>query len=168
MDSERAEGRDGRQDLGNVALVMEDSRATWGWTRVEPVLMDCRYAAQTLRKSPEFAAAAVLTLGLGIGANTALFSLLQALVFRPIPVAEPERLVQLTYTLPFFETNPNNWNSFFGHPHLEMFRTQSKSLTGVLGNTRLGRANLAHDGSPGLAQGDAVSPSFFAVLGVTL
>lgn len=76
--------------FGNVALVKEDTRAMWEWRWLESLLQDGRYAVRTLRRSPAFAVVAVLTLTLGIGANTAIFSVANAIILRPLPVERPE------------------------------------------------------------------------------
>ncbi len=82
-------------ELGNLTLAAEDARVVWGWTRLEQTLQDVRYALHTLRKSPAFTATAVLSLALGIGANTALFSLIDTLMWRLLPVKDPEHLLVL-------------------------------------------------------------------------
>src|SRR2546422_2781869 len=104
--------------FGNTTLIKEVTREMWGWTSLERFWQDLRYSARTLRKTPGFTAVAVLSLALGIGANTAIFSLLNAVVLRLLPVADPQQLVQFTYTLAVWETGPNNWNSYFGYPQL--------------------------------------------------
>ncbi len=86
-----------RRELGNVGLIKENTRATWGWTWVEQLLQDVRFAARTMLKNPAFTALAALSLALGIGANTAIFSFLDALMMRSLPVGNPERLVTLNW-----------------------------------------------------------------------
>ena len=87
-----------RRQFGNVALLQEDSRQAWGWARIEAWLADVKYAARGLRRNPAFAAVAVLTLALGIGATTAVFSVVHAVVLRPLPYANPERIVTVWET----------------------------------------------------------------------
>src|SRR5690349_9182898 len=126
-----------RRAFGNVALVQENTRESWGWTAFDRLRQDVRYALRTLRQAPVFTTVAVLSLALGIGANTAIFTLLNAIVLRMLPVPDPARLVQLTYTFP--TTSPDNWNSYFGYPQLERFREQATTLTGIFGGVSLGR-----------------------------
>jgi predicted permease len=156
-----------RRELGNVMLLMEDTRAAWGWPSLERIWQDLRYSWRTLRKNPGFATAVVLSLALGIGANTAIFSLLNAIVMRPLPVAGPRQLVQFANTLPLWETGSSNANSLFAYPQLEGFQAYSKTLSGIFGGTGLGRITVGFQGTSGLAQGDAYTGNFFSVLGVT-
>jgi len=86
-----------RRDLGNITLVKEDTRATWSWTSLEQLVQDLRYAARTMRNNKAFTALAALSLALGIGANTTIFSFLDALLLRSLPVADPASLVVLRW-----------------------------------------------------------------------
>src|SRR5436309_843781 len=84
-----------RRAFGNTTLIMEETRAMWGWTTVETVWQDLRYALRMLRKMPAFTAVVVSSLALGIGLNSSVFSVLNALLLRPLPVPEPGRLVRI-------------------------------------------------------------------------
>ena len=86
-----------RRALGNQARLKEEVRSVWGWTSVTSILQDLRFGTRILVKSPGVTAAVVLSLALGLGATTALFSLLNSLLFKPLPVAEADRLVTLTH-----------------------------------------------------------------------
>ena len=82
-------------ELGNVTRAAEEARAVWSWTLVEQLYRDMAYALRTMRRNPGFTATVVLSLALGIGANTAIFSLIDALMLRWLPVRNPQELVQL-------------------------------------------------------------------------
>jgi hypothetical protein len=92
--------RAGRRDLGNIGLVQEDTRAVWGWMQFEQFLQDIRYAIRTMSANRLFTVAAVLSLALGIGANTAIYSFMDAVVLRSLPVENPDSLVILTWHMP--------------------------------------------------------------------
>src|SRR5271157_1831279 len=85
----------GRRELGNLTLAAENARGVWGWAWLEGIVADVRYALRVLAKRPSFTAVAVVSLALAIGANAAIFSLMDALLWRELPVREPERLVLL-------------------------------------------------------------------------
>ena len=155
-----------RRELGNVALLMEDTRVAWGWTSLELLRQDLRFAVRMLRRNPGFSAAVVLSLALGIGANTAIFSLLNAVVLRPLPVAAPQELVEFNNTLPMWEINSDNWNSWFSYPQLERFQANSQTLSAVFGASGMGRINIGWNGNSGLAQGNACTGNFFSALGI--
>jgi len=84
-----------RRALGNVALIKEDTRAVWRSAALDGLVQDLGYAVRTLRKSPAFTVVAVLSLGLGIGANTAIFTFVNAALLRPLPYPQADRIVAL-------------------------------------------------------------------------
>jgi hypothetical protein len=145
--------------FGNPTYLKEETRDTWGWTWLEQFAYDLRYAARVLRKSPSFTAIAVLTLALGIGANSAVFSLLNAVVLRLLPVRDPQQLVQFTYT------GIGDWNSWFGYPQLERFHSEAKTLSGIFGGTGTPRLNVVFRGTANLAEGEALTDNFFKCAG---
>ena len=96
-------------ELGNITRVAEEARAAWGWTHVEQLYRDLQYALRAMRHSPGFTAAVVLSLALGIGANTAIFSLVDALMLRWLPVPDPQELIQLRIQTPGASGTPRDF-----------------------------------------------------------
>ena len=86
--------------FGSPLRLREESRDVWGWRWLDDLGHDIRYAIRSLGVSKAFTATAVITLALGIGATTAIFSVVSALVFRPLPFPNPERLVQIRGSSP--------------------------------------------------------------------
>ena len=86
-----------RRELGNLTLVEEDTRAVWGWTIIDQLGQDLRYAFRTMAASPVFTLLAVSSLALGIGANTAIYSFMEAILMRSLPVSDPQSLVVLNW-----------------------------------------------------------------------
>ena len=99
MPREEAE-RTARRDFGNVTLLRERSREVWQWQRIESLLVDLKHVCRRLGRSPGFAITVVLTLAIGIGANTAVFSVLNSVLLRPLPYPEPQQLVSLHLNAP--------------------------------------------------------------------
>jgi putative ABC transport system permease protein len=155
--------RAARLEMGNLGLIKEVTRDMWGWTAVEQVAQDIRYARRTLGKSPGFTLVAVLTLALGIGANTAMFSVINAVLLRPLPFPNPDRLVAVTETDmrrgPNVRSSSVSWPNFFdwrsrahGFDALSAYRDTNLTLT---------------EGSRALnIDAAVVSSEFFSTLGV--
>lgn len=83
------------REFGNPALVREQARATWSWNWLEGLLRDVRYGARTLARAPGFAAIAIVVMALGIGANVAMFTVIRSVLLKPLPFADPDRLMML-------------------------------------------------------------------------
>src|SRR5579862_908954 len=84
-----------RREFGNVTLMEERGREAWQWPRVESIQADVRYALRKLRKSPGFAITVILTVALGTGANTAIFTLVHAILMKSLPVTDPGTLYRV-------------------------------------------------------------------------
>src|SRR5882724_1500910 len=91
-------GVSARRELGNVGLVKETTRKMWGFGLLETFWQDLRFGARLLMKQPGFSTAAILALALGIGANTAVFSVINAVLIRPLALRQPDRLVTVWET----------------------------------------------------------------------
>jgi putative ABC transport system permease protein len=137
-------------EFGGVERVKEEGREARGARIIETLLQDLRYGARMLRKSPGFTAVAVLTLALGIGANTAIFSLVDGILLRPLPFAAPRDLVSITGTFPK--------GGFIA------MREQVQSLD-VAAYFEGHEFNLTGRGEPLRLSGVLVSAEFFSVLG---
>src|SRR5215471_1352633 len=152
--------------FGNPTFLKEATRDTWGLLWLEHVAQDLRCGLRSLRKNPGFTAVAVLTLALGIGANTAIFQLIDALRLRVIPVKDPQQLV----TVQLADSTGIRGHETSGYPVLtnaiwEKLRDNQDVFSGVLawGSNNFG---LTPGGEVRLAQGLFVSGDFFQVLGV--
>src|SRR5215472_18087415 len=91
--------------FGNTLRLREEIHEAWGWTWLDRLILDLRYGARRLRQSPGFTSVAVLTLALGIGANTAIFSFMDALLMRSLPVPDAQSLVVLKWHIKNIDDN---------------------------------------------------------------
>src|SRR5215472_7858206 len=89
-----------RKEFGNVGLTEESGREVWRWPSIEDFLMDVRYGLRTLRKNPVFAVVGLLTIAIGIGANAAVFSVVNSVLLRPLNYPKAEQLVELHQIAP--------------------------------------------------------------------
>jgi putative ABC transport system permease protein len=144
-----------RREFGNRLLVHEATRASWGWTWLETLGQDVRYAIRALRHSPGFAIVAILSLALGIGANTAIFSLIDSVILKALPVSHPEQLLQVTMAR----------NVYFTNPIWEQLRDRQDVFSGIFAYGA-GRFNLAAGGEARYAQANVASGQFFDTLGL--
>src|ERR1700751_2132589 len=87
-----------RREFGSVTLAEQDGREAWRWNSLESFLADIRFGARTLRKSRGFTTVAILTLALGIGATTAIFSIIHSVLLNPLPMADPAHVVMVRET----------------------------------------------------------------------
>ncbi len=126
----------------------------------EQLLKDLRYGLRMLRRKPGFTAVAVLTLALGIGSNTAIFSVVNAVLLRPLPYPEPGRLVSV------YESLPQGGTGSVSVPNLMDWRAQSDVFTGIAAY-QYGDFNLQEEQQPVRAVGATVTANFFEVLGAT-
>ncbi len=163
-----------KREFGNVLLVEERSREVWQWPALENFFMDVRFGLRQLRKNPGFTAVAVVTLALGIGANTAIFTLINAVLLQSLPVKDPGQLV-LFYDGVSTGTNRTDMgipNDIYSYPAWEYFRDHNESFESLCAfRQELDRLTMHMGGSsetPGQEQvrGHLVSGSYFTVLGV--
>ncbi len=162
--------RQARLKLGAVERIREQYHAEEGLPIVENLLQDVRYALRQLRKSPGFAAIAILSLGLGIGANTAIFSLLDAILLRNLPVVSPQQLVLFGRGrwVGSVDGMPDRSWDLFSYPFFREFSARNVVYSGVaaIDSIEFG-THASLDGSPmWLSRIDLVSGNFFDVLGV--
>jgi putative ABC transport system permease protein len=154
--SEDEARRDARLRLGSPLRLREESRDARGFPRLEALARDLSLAARRLRRSPGFTVASTLTLALGIGSNAALFALVDAVLLRPLPYPEPERLVSL------WETGSGGRFSV-APANLADYRVPAFES---LAAWTFAEVDLSGEGRPESLLGQAVTADFFAVLGV--
>jgi predicted permease len=151
-----------RRAFGNATLIKEQTHEAWGWAAFEHFFRDLRYALRQLGRSPGFTSAAILTLALGIGATTAMFSLVNAVLLRPLPFPEQDRLMWLAqqdHSLPGVASEALSYPDYFD------WRAQNHTFSGMASYVGGGIA-LESKGESQRLDDQTVSSNFFQVLGV--
>jgi predicted permease len=153
--------RQAQVTFGSVALAREDTARVWAWAWLEPLLRDVRLAGRTLRRNRTFAATAAATLALAIGANTLMFSVLHAVVLRPLPYRSPEQLAML------WTENPaqNLREGRSSRATVAAWRQQTRTFSELAVFDSIGVMLTAGGGTERIL-GIAASPNLFALLGV--
>src|SRR5256885_1321006 len=151
-------GRAARREFGNVSLVQEVTRDQWSAFWLDALFQDVRYAVRMLRKNPGFTVVAVLTLALGIGANTAIFSIVNGVLLQPLPYVHPEQLVAVARTAPRF-----NHPVPVSGPNFLDWRARATQFDSLAGFDGRGFTVLLGN-EPEVVVGAAVASTFFSVL----
>jgi predicted permease len=165
--------------FGNITRIKEETREVWISVWLEQFLQDVRYGMRMLRRSPGFTAVAVLTLALGIGANTAIFSLVDTALLRALPVSDPENLMLLQWTS---HSEPKHLSSYgdcerggpsapsgcsLSQPMIDDIRSRANVFSSVAAFAGGGRMDLSGNGVAGtVASPQYVSGDYFQTLGV--
>ncbi len=151
----------GRRELGNLTLAAENARQTWHWTSFDGIWADLRYALRTFRRRPGFVAVAVLSLAGGIGANGAIFSFADAVIFHPLPVTRPNEVLNIT------NNTPGNPFEGVSYPDYRDLRAKSQLFAGIVAyrTAALGAAP-GPDAPPRMRLAVLVSDNFFSALEV--
>jgi hypothetical protein len=148
-----------RRELGNFGLIREVTREMWGGASLERLMQDLRYGLRMLAKSPGFAAVAILTLALGIGANTALFSVVNGVLFNPLPYPHPEQLVWLA------ESKPNFATGSISFPNFRDWQKDNLTFSGMA-VYRSYNFNILGLGDAEQVRARFITSDFFSVLGI--
>jgi predicted permease len=172
-----------RLERGNVGAAKDEIHAAKWESFLETFWQDVRFGARMLRKNPGFTAVIVLTLAIGIGANTAIFSLLNAVLLQSIPAHNPQELVVLRWSAhgrpktdghsSYGDCKATRWEESsssscsFSYPMFREIREQSRVFSGVAAFAGPGQLNLSGNGQASIANGEIVSGDFFQTLGVS-
>ena len=175
------------RDLGNVTLLHENTRTLWTWTLFEQLVQDLRFAVRTMVTNPTFTALAVLSLALGIGANTAIYSFMDSILLRWLPVSDPASLVVLNWHSKDPRIPDKGWRPFVMHsingrtytdpatgltsgifpfPAFEMFRKADAVFSSVFAYCPAGNLNVMIAGQTNRATAEYVSGDYFRGLDV--
>jgi predicted permease len=157
-------------EFGNVTTAQERFNVKGRWVGLEKVLREVRFALRSLRQSPGFTVTAVLTLALGVGANTAVFSVMNAVLLRSLPVSDPDRVVYLRTSNSPRGTGTIDSNQTFSYAVFDVLRHESRGLAALIAYVPLSgsKVSVRFGPQPEEAEGDMVSGNFFSGLGVKL
>jgi predicted permease len=150
-----------RLEFGGLTQIKGDCQEARGVSFVEHIGQDVRYAMRMFGRTPGFTVVVVMTLALGIGANTAVFSLINAVLLKMLPVRDPEQLVKLSKVQPV-----NGPNDYFSYPEVERFQRETQTFSGLFAFAYLGDVNVEVNGHGEIANGQVVSNNYFSTLGV--
>src|SRR5436853_6097679 len=148
-----------RREFGNVELVKETTRDAWGWRFLDRPAQDLRFGLRMIVKSPGFAAVAILTLALGIGANTALFSVVNAVLLNPLPYPDPDQLLAVYSKTGTFQ------ESSISYPNFLDWQKDNHSFA-ALSAFRSDDYNMVGAGEPERVHIHMISAEFFPALGL--
>jgi predicted permease len=152
-----------RRGFGNVTLLKENTREMWTFTLFETLWQDVCFAARTLRKSPAFLAVVVLSLALGIGANSTIFSVLNTVMYRPLPYRQPDRLMAIWET----ETGRKIWGEPPAIADAADWKKQNHVFEDIALTSFTEATPLAGAGGAEQARAQFVTPNFFHLMGVS-
>jgi putative ABC transport system permease protein len=144
--------------FGNLARIKEDTRAVWGWTRAEQVLQDMGYALRMLRTNPGFAIVTIVTLALGIGMNTAVFSVVNTVLLKPLPYPHAERLVWLS------DYNESLKMEAVAGPDFLEWKQQAQSFEKMVAYS-LGPSTISINGNADQVMTASVTDDFWGITG---
>ena len=152
-------GREARRQFGGIEQMKETHRDDRSTVWLENAVKDARYALASLRREPVFAAVAISVLALGIGANTAMFSVVDGVLLKPLPFPDPERIVRVWETPTLTSTNSTTTRNFVE------FKQRNRTFEAISAES-LSTATVNIAGAPTRLQGRYVSADHFAVFGV--
>jgi predicted permease len=155
-----------RREFGNVGLVKEVTREMWGFASRDAFWQDLRYALRTLWKNPGYTLIAILSLALGIGANTAIFSLIDSIMLKALPVHNPQELISIGEPSSIGNVQGGSGGdvNIFSYPFYKRFRAESSIFEDVYATGPSKRLNVGESAEHPLAR--FVSDNYFSVLGV--
>lgn len=168
--SEEDARQQARRKFGSVRREQERFYMQGRWVWLDKCLRDLKHAFRSLLASPGFTVTVVVTLALGVGANTAVFSVMHAVLLRTLPVQDPNQLVYLWTTSPPHGTGTVNAHETFSYPVYDALRNQKDGMEAVMAYVPLSgsKAGVRIGAQPEEAEGDMVSGDFFSGLGVRL